>query len=88
MVRKIVHPLMALALVSGLIMVPAEQAQARNGAGIGAGIAAGIIGLGILGATAGSRRGDYYESGNYDEGVCYAGRNACRRAKARSWAVR
>jgi len=53
-----------------------EQAQARHGAGIAAGIAAGIIGLAIVGAA--SRHRGYYEDA-YDgpPGGCYRGPRTC-----------
>ena len=66
MLRKILHPVLALTLAAGMGITTAEQAQAGRGAGIAAGVAAGIIGLGIIGATAGSRRGYYYD--DYDDG--------------------
>ena len=66
MLRKILHPVLALTLAAGMGITTAEQAQAGRGAGVAAGIAAGIIGLGIIGATAGSRRGYDYDA--YDDG--------------------
>lgn len=76
MLRTILHPVLALALVTGMAATTVEQAQAGRGAGIAAGIAAGIIGLGIIGATAGSRRGDYYEA--YDgPPACYRAPRSC-----------
>jgi hypothetical protein len=62
MLRKILHPVLALTLAAGIGVTMVEQAQARHGAEIAAGIAAGIIGLGIIGATAGPRRGYYYDA--------------------------
>jgi hypothetical protein len=76
MLNKILHPVLALALAAGMGITTVEQAQARHGAGIAAGIAAGIIGLGIIGATAGPRRGYYYDA--YDgPGDCYRGPRTC-----------
>jgi hypothetical protein len=76
MLRKILHPLLALTLAAGMGITTAEQAQAGRGAGVATGIAAGIIGLGIIGATAGPRRGYYYDA--YDgPGGCYRGPRTC-----------
>lgn len=73
MLRNILHPLLAISLVAALIIAPIQQAQAHDGVGTAAGIAAGIIGLGILGAAASSRRDYYYAS----EGGCYPGPREC-----------
>jgi hypothetical protein len=77
MLRKIFHPVLALTLAAGMGITTAEQAQAGRGAGIAAGIAAGIIGLGIIGATAGSRRGYYYDAYDDGPGECYRGPRTC-----------
>ena len=71
MLRKILHPLMALTLAAGMASVTLHDAEAGRGGRVAAGVAAGIIGLGILGAAA--HRGGYY----YDDG-CYRGRLRCR----------
>lgn len=73
MLRTIEPPLMIFVLVSGLILAPIQQARAHDGAGTAAGIAAGIIGLGILGAAAGAREDHYYAS----DGECYPGPREC-----------
>jgi hypothetical protein len=74
MIKKILHPVLALALAAGLAQTSGEQAQAGRGAGIAAGVAAGILGLAILGAA--SRPGYAYD--DYDErGDCYRGRPRC-----------
>ena len=80
MIRKILHPLMALTLAAGLALASFNDAQAGRGSGVAAGIAAGIIGLGILGAAASARdRGYYY----YDDGPeCYRGPRRCHGAVA------
>lgn len=77
MIRKILHPLMALMLAAGLATASVQQAEAGRGHGVAAGIAAGIIGLGIIGAAASSRRGGYYYDDDYDGGGCYRGPRRC-----------
>ena len=74
MIRKVLHPLLALTLAAGMATTTLQQAEA-GGRGVGLGIAAGVIGLGILGAAASSRRGYYHD--DYDEGGCYRGRPRC-----------
>ena len=76
MIRKILHPLLALTLAAGIATVSVQQAEAGRGGRVGLGVAAGIIGLGILGAAA-SARGDGYYDDDYDEGGCYRGRRRC-----------
>jgi hypothetical protein len=75
MIRKILHPVLALTLAAGLATASVQQAEAGHGRGVGLGIAAGIIGLGILGAAASARGDRYYD--DYDEGRCYRGRPRC-----------
>jgi hypothetical protein len=74
MIRKILHPLLALTLACGLAAATVEQAQAGRGSGVAAGVAAGIIGLGILGAAARARDYDYDD---YGDGECYRGPRQC-----------
>jgi hypothetical protein len=75
MIRKILHRLMALVLAAGLAGATVQEAQAGRGGGVAAGIAAGIIGLGILGAAANARGRDY---DYYDDGpACYRGPRRC-----------
>ena len=73
--KKFVNAMMALALAFGRAFVGAQHAPAREG-GVGVGVAAGIIGLGILGAAAARDydRPRYYS--RYDEG-CFRGRREC-----------
>lgn len=74
MIRKILHPVLALALAAGLATTSVERAEAGRGGRIAAGVAAGIIGLAILGAA--SRRGYAYD--DYDDGDdCYRGPRRC-----------
>jgi len=77
MIRKIRHPVMALTLAAGLATASVQQAEAGRGRGVAAGIAAGIIGLGILGAASQARGGGYYYDDDY-EGSCYRGRRRCQ----------
>lgn len=75
MIKKILHPIMVLMLAAGLAGATIHDAQAGRKGRIAAGIAAGIIGLGILGAAAHAhRRGHYYYD---DEEYCYRGRRRC-----------
>lgn len=92
MLKKITHALMALTFVFGFAITSAPDAEARNGRGIGLGVAAGIIGLGILGAAANADRYHgprYYSSYDDDEGVCYRGPREChwtgRRCFENNW---
>jgi hypothetical protein len=74
MFKTITHASMALMMGFGALVSTAPQAEARHGAGVAVGVAAGLIGLGILGAAA-NARGRY----NYvDEGQeCYRGPREC-----------
>jgi len=74
MIRKILHPLLALTLAAGMATASVQQAEAGH-RGVGLGIAAGVIGLGLLGAAASARGDRYYD--DYDEGRCYRGRPRC-----------
>jgi len=77
MISKILRPVMALTLAAGLATTSVQPAEAGRGGGVAAGIAAGIIGLGILGAAA-SARGRGYEYDDYDDdGGCYRGPRRC-----------
>lgn len=73
MIRKILHPLMALTLAAGLATATVQQAEAGRGGRVAAGVAAGLIGLGILGAAAARHDGYYYDDDEY----CYRGRRRC-----------
>jgi hypothetical protein len=82
MIKQILHSLMAIVLAVSLSGVGVHEAQAGRGGGIAAGVAAGIIGLGILGAAASARgRGGYgYDYDDYDYGpepACYRGPRRC-----------
>lgn len=72
MLRKLMQPLMALALAFGLVSSSMQPAEAHGrGGGVAVGVAAGLIGLGILGAAASARPARAYSDG------CYKGRERC-----------
>jgi hypothetical protein len=75
---KAVIKLCVAALLAVALTIPQiQQAEAgRRGAGVAAGVAAGIIGLGILGAAAEAERRRHYHDGGY--GGCYKGPRQCR----------
>jgi hypothetical protein len=74
MLRKIMQSMMALTLALGVAASSIAPAEARHGRGLGIGIAAGIIGLGIIGAY-GHHRDRYYSRADDDE--CYPGPEEC-----------
>ncbi|MEW5962374.1 MAG: hypothetical protein AB1749_02320 [Pseudomonadota bacterium] len=76
MLKTIAHALLAAALALGVVTTSTGPAEAGRGGRIAAGVAAGIIGLGILGAYAHSRH-RYYDSGYYGYGGCYRGPREC-----------
>lgn len=78
--KKFTSALMALVMAFGVTLASAPQAEARRGVGLG--IAAGIIGLGILGAAA-HARGDRYYSRYDDDEYCYRGPRECHWAGRR-----
>ncbi|MBI4724119.1 MAG: hypothetical protein HY765_03755 [Rhodomicrobium sp.] len=73
--RSWIKPAIALVLAAGLMsasVAPASAGHRNRGAGVAAGVAAGIIGLGILGAEAEAERQAY-------EGAdCRPGPRECR----------
>jgi hypothetical protein len=73
MIKKLIHTLMAATLALGVSFSTMQPAEARNGAGVAAGVAAGIIGLGILGAAAEARARDRVYYGP----ACYQGPREC-----------
>ncbi len=73
--KKIMYPMMAILLAFGTVAATtAQPAEAGRGGRVAAGIAAGIIGLGVLGAYAHARDRHHYRG--YDE-VCYKGPKEC-----------
>lgn len=82
MIKKILGTLIALTLAIGVMTAQPSPAAAGHGGRVFAGVAAGIIGLGVLGALsahAHERRGYYYSSG----GECYPGPERCGYASRR-----
>lgn len=80
MFKKITQALMALTMAFGFAVSSAPQAAAHD-RGVGVGIAAGLIGLGILGAAASARDYPYghrYYSAYDDDRSCYRGPRECR----------
>jgi hypothetical protein len=87
MLKKFISPLLALILAFGAVATASQDAEA-HGRNVGVGIAAGIIGLGVLGAYAHARDREYYSSyGPARE--CYKGPEQCgwvnRRCFENSW---
>ena len=89
MIKKFTHALMALTLLAGFTATSIQPAEAGRGGRVAAGVAAGIIGLGLLGAYAHSRERDYYYRSH---GECYPGPEECgwknRRCFVNSWGDR
>lgn len=87
MMKKLMHALMALALVAGVTASSIQPAEAGRGGRFAAGVAAGVIGLGLLGAYAHSRDRHYYHARE-----CYPGPEECgwtnRRCFTNSWGDR
>jgi hypothetical protein len=104
MFKTLIHALLGLTLAVGLAAAPVQPADAgdwhhghhghhRNGGNFAAGVATGIIGLGLLGAIAHSRNGAYCYEGprrcewrgqhcfenRYGEWVCRGGHYSCWR---------
>ena len=75
MFKKLTSMVMAAVTMIGLSVATVQPADARGGRGVGIGIAAGIIGLGVLGAYANAR--DHDHDGYYANGGCYKGREQC-----------
>jgi hypothetical protein len=71
MFKKLTAMAMAVVTMFGLAMTTVQPAQA-GGRNVGVGIAAGIIGLGILGAYAHARDREHYRAGG-----CYKGPERC-----------
>jgi hypothetical protein len=71
MIKKILHPLMALVLAAGLASASVQEAQAGRGRGVAAGVAAGII------AASARGRGGYYYDDYEPEPACYRGPRRC-----------
>lgn len=89
MYRKLMSLLAASAMLFSVFVLTSEQAEARRGGGLAAGLAVGaILGLGIAGAYAGPR---YYGGpANYADVPpgCYRGPRQCGWAGRRCWVDR
>jgi len=78
MIKKLLAPFLAITLAFGAVMTSASApAEAGRGGRVAAGIAAGIIGLGVLGAVANARDQRHYSRYRDDEEVCYKGPREC-----------
>jgi hypothetical protein len=75
LMNKFVNALMAVTVAAGMTAASAPEAQAWRGRGVGLGVAAGIIGLGVGAAIADGYRGPRYYS-RYDDG-CFRGPREC-----------
>lgn len=76
MIRNITNALAVSAVAASMMFGMAPQVQARDGDGIGLGIAAGIIGLGVGAAIEHDRYyGPHYS--RYDDGRCFYGDRVC-----------
>ena len=71
MLKKLTHSAMALALAAGFALSSIEPAEAGRGGRIAAGVAAGIITLGVLGALSSRNAHAYYGP------ACYEGPREC-----------
>ena len=87
MMKKIMSAAMALTLMVGATLTSVQPAEAGR-RGVAAGVAAGIIGLGILGAYSHARDREYYRAAD----DCYPGPEECgwtnRRCFVNSWGDR
>ncbi len=82
MFKKFQHALMALLMAFGFMTQAVPNAEAGHGrGGIGLGIAAGIIGLGVLGAASAHAHPRYYS--RYEDDACYYGQRECHWAGRR-----
>lgn len=79
MFKKLMNALMALTLVTGISLSNAAPAEAgKYHRGVGVGVAAGIIGLGLLGAASSARAYPRYHSRSYvEDDACYYGPREC-----------
>ncbi len=75
MMKKLMPLALTAVVAIGGIATTFDQAEARRGRGVGLGVAAGIIGLGIIGAAAANAGPRYYGGGG-----CYPGPRQCYRA--------
>ena len=75
--KQILNTALALTMAMGATLGTGQQAQAGNGVGLG--IAAGIIGLGVIGAAAAAHDGPYYGPRYYSryDDRCFYGHREC-----------
>jgi hypothetical protein len=90
MLKKLMSSLMALTMAFGIMAAVPSDAEARNRGGrVAAGVAAGIIGLGVLGAYAHARDHGGHRTYYRSSGECYPGPERCgytsRRCSYNSW---
>lgn len=72
MIKKFAAPALALSLAFGAIVAGSEPVEAKKGRGVALGVAAGVVGLGLLGAAASANAGPRYNSHCYTVGGgCY-----------------
>jgi hypothetical protein len=77
--KKLLSAVTALTLALGVVASSSEPAEAGRGGRIAAGVAAGVIGLGILGAYAHARDRHYYA------GSCYRVGGGCYWKEGHCW---
>ena len=81
MIKKLMSIFLAIAIAAGVALSTSEPAEAqRRGGAVAAGVAAGIIGLGILGAAAAANQPRYYATP-----ACYHGPRECHYTGDRCW---
>jgi len=77
--RRLTHLMLALALMAGVFATTMQPAEAGRGGRFAAGVAAGIIGLGLLGAYGRARDRHYdYECEPGPERCGWVGRRCWR----------
>ena len=79
MLERTFQGLCAITLAFGLFTAQAQPAEAGRGGRVAAGVAAGIVALGILGAYANSRGRHYHDA------ECYRGPRRCRWKRGGCW---
>ena len=78
MLKKLLGSLMALTMAFGIVATQPTPAEAgHRGGRVVAGVAAGIIGLGVLGAIAHANERSYNRQYYRSSGECYPGPERC-----------
>ena len=88
MMKKLMSALLALTLAFGSVAATSSDAEAGRRGRLGVGIAAGIIGLGILGSIANARdrrHHGHHDSGYNEERECYPGPERCGYGARKCW---